>query len=697
MKFKKFCKGVIARIKGGAVRVHDRYRKRFPKKVPKLNDGKLHDRRYILKLAIWAFAMNLYIETFARITSGVFDGILFLFQHPIIFLYNCLMIFTTMCLALMFRKRGFAFLMICIFWGVLGTVNGVILLKRMTPFTLYDMQNTKDGFSLLSTYYSKAQITLGVAIIGVALLIVALYFINCYKWTNINYKKEIAIIAASFMVFASSTFGLIESKALSTFFGNLNYAYRDYGFAYCFLNTSVNKGIRKPRNYSKSKIEEILKNNTKNGTNPTLPQKHDAKKYPNIIVLQLESFSYAQDYKNIKVSNDPTPVFTNLMKNYSTGWFKVPACGAGTANTEFEVLTGISSRFFGPGEYPYKGKLREQSLQSLANVLKSHGYSTHALHNHRALFYNRNEVYSSLGFDNFTSLEYMNNIIKTPTGWAKDEVMTNDIMDMITKSDTRDLLHIISVQGHGAYPTEQVFKDPYTTVKAKDEATKWKYEYYVNEMHEMDKFTGDLLNRIKESGEPTIVLIYGDHIPALDVKEGDYGTGDLYQTRYVIWDNIGLKKQDKDITSYEVASDILKRAGLSHQGVIFDYEQTADRNSKAYLSNLKTLAYDMLYGKNHVFGGKNPYARSNMKMGYKKIKIDGITSIGKNYYIKGQNFTEHSTVSLDGKVLKTVYLSPTLLGLKEKVDPKDVKKLRVSQIDTKDETILSTIGGNEEL
>ena len=291
----------------------------------------------------------------------------------------------------------------------------------------------------------------------------------------------------------------------------------------------------------------------------------------------------------------------------------------------------------------------------------------------------------------------MNNIIKTPTGWAKDEVMTNDIMDMITKSDTRDLLHIISVQGHGAYPTEQVFKDPYTTVKAKDEATKWKYEYYVNEMHEMDKFTGDLLNRIKESGEPTIVLIYGDHIPALDVKEGDYGTGDLYQTRYVIWDNIGLKKQDKDITSYEVASDILKRAGLSHQGVIFDYEQTADRNSKAYLSNLKTLAYDMLYGKNYVFGGKNPYARSNMKMGYKKIKIDGITSIGKNYYIKGQNFTEHSTVSLDGKVLKTVYLSPTLLGLKEKVDPKDVKKLRVSQIDTKDETILSTIGGNEEL
>ena len=697
MKVKNFCRGVLVKIKGGALKIHGKYRAKFPKKMPKLNDGKLHDRKFILKLAIASLLMNLYIETFARITSGVFDGVLFLFKHPIIFSYNVLIIFATMCLALMFRKRGFAFLILCTIWGILGTVNGVILLKRMTPFTLYDLQNTKDGFSLLTTYYSKAQITLGAAIISVAVLIVVLYYLNCYKWTNLNYKKELGIIVIVIATCFGSTLGLLEMKALSTFFGNLNYAYRDYGFVYCFLNTSVNKGIKKPSNYSKKEIQSILEKYTKNGTNTTLVQKNDAKKYPNIIILQLESFSYAQDYKNIEVSNDPTPNFTNLMKNYSTGWFKVPACGAGTANTEFEVLTGISSRFFGPGEYPYKGKLREQSLESLGYVLKSHGYNTHAMHDHRALFYNRNEVYASLGFDNFTSLEYMNNIIKTPTGWAKDKVMTDDIMNIITNSETRDLLHIISVQGHGAYPTEQVFKNPYTTVKAKDEATRWKYEYYVNELHEMDEFTGDLLKKIEESGEPTIVLIYGDHIPALDIKESEYGTGDLYQTRYVIWDNIGLSKKDKDITSYEVTADILEQAGLGHQGVIFDYEQTADRNSKNYSKNLKTLAYDMLYGKNYVFGGKNPYKRSKMSMGYKKIKIDGIISIGKKYYIKGQNFTEHSTVSLDGKVLKTVYLSPTLLGLSEKVDQKDVKKLRVSQIDSKDETILSTIGVNEEL
>ena len=49
----------------------------------------------------------------------------------------------------------------------------------------------------------------------------------------------------------------------------------------------------------------------------------------------------------------------NAHANYSSGYFKVPSVGAGTANTEFEVLTGMSMRFFGPGEYPYKTYVKE--------------------------------------------------------------------------------------------------------------------------------------------------------------------------------------------------------------------------------------------------------------------------------------------------------------------------------------------------
>ncbi len=674
-----------------------RFLKRFPRRKPKYFDGDLHEAKYILLMGIVAFFIYLFIEEFARVTSNPIGGILFLFQHPIIFLYNVLIIFSTMTLALLFKKRRFAWVIISLVWIVLGIANGAILLKRMTPFTLYDLQNVKDGATLLTTYFAKWQIVLGAIVIGLAAAILVLIFIRSEKWTNVKYKKSISAILLSIIFTLGATFGLIKAGALSVFFGNLNYAYTDYGMPYCFIATSLSKGISKPRDYSEESIKALLENDTEKGTDTILEKTNDSNEHPNVIVLQMESFTTAQDYTNFTVDKDPTPVFNSLLQNYSSGWFTVPACGAGTANTEFEVLTGVSARFFGPGEYPYKGKLRKQTLESMAYVLKNHGYTTSALHDHRALFYNRDEVYANLGFDSFTSVEYMNNIEKTPTNWCKDKVMIPDILEIMKESEGRDFMHIISVEGHGSYPSEQVFKDPYTTVTCDDETTKWKYEYYLNECHEMDTFIGDLIAGIEESGEPTVMIIYGDHIPALEVKEANYTCGDLYKTRYVIWDNIGLAKKDRDIASYEAGAILLEDAGLAHEGVIFDYQQTKDHSSKDFLTGLKALSYDMIYGKNYSFGGTTPFQRVDMIMGHRKIKVSEIVKIGDNYYLRGENFTEHSSVSLNGKLLKTVYLSPTLLGLTEEIDPEEISKLQVSQIDTKDDTILSTINANEEL
>ena len=690
-------KFIWSKIKGLAIKIRNAFNRRFPRKDPKLFDADLHETTFIRNLAINALLLNLFIEVFARITTSPIAGFIFVFKHPVIFAYNALIIFATLCLSLLFKRRKFAMTILNIFWAVLGIANGVILLKRMTPFTLYDLQNLGDGATLVKTYFAKWQITLATALIVAGVLLIALAFVRSAKWKNINYKKSITVICAAIFVAIASTYGLIEAKVLSTFFGNLNYAYRDYGFCYCFINTSLNKGIKRPDNYSNQLITGILEKHTKRGTDTELKKTNDSKDHPNIIVLQMESFTTADSYKNVSVDKDPTPIFNKLKKEYSSGSFKVPACGAGTSNTEFEVLTGISAKFFGPGEYPYKGKLRKKTLENMAYVTKSHGYLNSALHNHRALFYNRNEVYANLGFDSFTSVEYMNEIEKTPKNWCKDKVLISDVMEIMKSSKSSDFMHIVSVQGHGKYPEEQVFKNPYTTVTADNESTKWKYEYYFNEMHEMDTFIGDLIKEINKADEPTIMIIYGDHIPALDVKEENYENGDLYQTDYVIWDNIGLEKQDMDITSYQAGAILLEKAGLAHEGVIFDYQQTTDKDSKGYLRNLKALSYDILYGDYYAFGGINPYKRTNMTMGHKKIKIEDVVKIGTKYYIRGQNFTESSKVSLNGKVLKTVYLTPELLGLSEEVKKEDVPKLQVSQIDSKDNTILSTINSLEEL
>ena len=80
----------------------------------------------------------------------------------------------------------------------------------------------------------------------------------------------------------------------------------------------------------------------------------------------------------------------------------------------------------------------------------------------------------------------------------------------------------------------------------------------------------------------------------------------------------------------------------------------------------------------------------SMKMGVKKIKIDKVVSIGGKYYIKGENFTEYSKVTLNGETLSTIYLGPNLLGLLENVDPADAPDMKVSQIDKSSKEIVST-------
>ena len=226
-----------------------------------------------------------------------------------------------------------------------------------------------------------------------------------------------------------------------------------------------------------------------------------------------------------------------------------------------------------------------------------------------------------------------------------------------------------------------------TVTKADSEEQRWTYEYYANQVYEMDLFVKELTDTLASYDEDVVLIMYGDHLPALDMEESDMKSGSLYKTQYIIWNNFGMEKQDKDINAYELTSDVLSRLDIS-AGMMNKYQQN-HKSDKNYLANLEALSYDMLYGKQYIYGGKNPYEPTKLKMGVKDIRIDEVVKIGENYYIKGQNFTEYSKISLDGEILKTVYLGPTILALKEEVDPADVSRMKISQVE-KNKEVLST-------
>ena len=233
------------------------------------------------------------------------------------------------------------------------------------------------------------------------------------------------------------------------------------------------------------------------------------------------------------------------MENYSTGYFKVPSVGAGTANTEFEVLTGMNLRYFGPGEYPYKTVLKYQTAESAATALTRFGYGAHALHNNGGNFYSRADVFNNIGFDTYTSKEFMNILQVTENGWAKDDILTQHILNAMDSTEQQDFVFGITVQGHGDYPgRKKVLENPRIKVNGiEDEGRTNAWEYYVNQLYETDQFVGELLQKLKERGEPTVLVLYGDHLPTMGLEAKDLKNRYLYNTNYVIWDNIGLQKK----------------------------------------------------------------------------------------------------------------------------------------------------------
>lgn len=675
----------------------DKFEKLDRKVEETLHEVETMDRRKFYKnsfayAAVWVLLLNLLIETLGRFpTAGIFGGLTFMVHSPLVFLYNALILYATLVLASLSKRRVFFFTIISIFWLSIGIINGVILTQRMTPFTVKDLSNLNDGLTIVTNYLSNYEIIGAIAagLIAVGLLVL-LFIKGPQKRDGVKRKRNlVAVLLVIAFTFLSSSF-VIRAGIVQTFFGNLAYAYRDYGVVYCFVNTWLNTGISKPDGYSKEEILSIFDKKELGDDNAMLlTQKDEDEKHPNILFLQLESFIDPMTIQSIQLSQDPCPNFRRLMQTYSSGELTVPACGAGTANVEFEVLTGLSVKFFGPGEYPYKAVLKEKTGESLAYDLDSLGYTSHAIHNHRAVFYNRNSVFSNMGFDTFTSVEYMKNVEKTPKNWAKDDVLTECITDALDSTDGRDMIYTISVQGHGKYPAEQVLQNPTIEVTAApSEELKWKYEYYVNQIYEMDQFIKALTDTLAKRGEPTVLVMYGDHIPALDMTEDDLESGNLYGTQYLIWNNIGLKKDDENLHAYQLAAHVMEMLDMQ-VGTIFTYQQN-HKNSETYLADLKALGYDMLYGKYYIYGGTNPFKPTNLKMGVNDITIDEIVKIGDKYYIKGRNFTQYSKVTLDGKELKTIYLGENVLGLLEDVDPDDADKMKVSQIENKSGEILST-------
>lgn len=628
--------------------------------------------------ALLACIINFVIEAISR--HSVVAAWDYMTGTPMVFLYNAFMIFVTFSIVYLFKRRIFVRMIIGAIWVILGIANGYILLKRVTPFNAQDLKIAGDGIALINNYCNGFE----VVVIAVGVVALLIWLISMWRRGG-QYAGKIHHIAALIgiivcgVLYTFVTNIAIDKRVVSTYFGNIAFAYEDYGLPYCFSASLFNTGISEPNGYTKKAMAKIDKDGELNQTAAS----RSSDELPNIIVVQLESYFDVANAEFFTTSEDACPNLHNLYQNYSNGYFKVPSVGAGTANTEFEVLTGMNLRYFGPGEYPYKTYSKKHPTESAATALASLGYGTHALHDNTGNFYSRANVFNNMGFDTFTSKEFMNVLQTTENGWAKDEILTQHIMEAMDTTKQEDFVFTVSVQGHGNYPETQVIENPKIKVEGiEDEALKNKWEYYVNQVYEMDQFVGDLIKAVEERNEPSVVVFYGDHLPTMGLKAEDLKSRYLYNTNYVIWDNIGLQKDDKNIPAYQLMSEVLNRLDI-HSGTVFNYHQQR-KGTKNYLSDLELLQYDILYGKQYVYNGKAPITEGHMVMGIRNVSLSSIVpQLNSGYSLYGENFTKYSRVYVNGEKQKSSFLNNTRINLSE-TELKDGDVIQVGQVGSSD-------------
>lgn len=542
----------------------------------------------------------------------------FIFETPFTYLYNAFLVFSSLSLVYLFRRRAFARFLISSFWIILGIINGVVLSNRVTPFNFSDLTCISDLMRMTNTNYFTPELVLTILFAGSAFLCGCIYFYIHGPQYKGNIHKTITpvwIFATLFIALPTTTRVAQNHDIVETYFANIAQGYEDYGFVYSFSTGVLDRGMSKPADYSRETIEDILESlaSQKESTSIT------TENAPNIICVLLESFVDPDEFQFMSYSRDPAPFFHSLKDNYSSGYLTMPVVGAGTANSEFEVLTGMRLQYFGTGEYPYKTILKDTDCESVAGVLKNLGYATHAVHNNNGNFYSRINAFSKMGFDTFTSKEQMNITEYTPNGWAEDDILVEEtIKTLLSTPEQADFTYTITVGLHGPYLTEALSVDPFCHIYGiEDESVRNQWSYYMHQLHKTDRFMERLVHELEQLNEDTIVVFWGDHLPTMGLTDKDLKSGDIYKTSYVTWNNFGLDKKDCDLYAYQLMAQILDRIGI-HEGTLLHYHQSQSQSPDpgTYEKGIEHLQYDILYGKRYCYeGGISPYASTDILMG----------------------------------------------------------------------------------
>ncbi len=442
----------------------------------------------------------------------------------------------------------------------IGITNYVVTCFRGTPLVPWDILSFKTAIHVAGTYTFQINNYL---LLAISLFLLILSIGTKVKYYYKNKKANTILRFIIILIILICTLFFYKSDIIDRFDFETNLweprtESINNGFLASFVKQTKNLFNEKPENYSISKIENILLETNENSNNYI--NTNNELDNPNIIVIMSESFSDLTVNGSFETSEECIPYFKSLEKNTIRGYTYVSVFGGQTPNSEWEFLTNNSMAFMPHRTVPYQQYIRTKSY-SLANTLKSQGYTANAIHPWYGSGYRRNAIYPLLGFDSFESLETLNNLdyLRTyPTDLSIYKYITNQFENK--NSDEKIFDFVVTMQNHSGYDLPGYD----STIFLEDIDNCPRVEQYLSLIKESDLALEYLIDYFKNYDEKTIILLFGDHQPPYledefwnTIMQDSSDEKTKYITPFVLWANYDIDEEYIDKISLNYLSMLL--------------------------------------------------------------------------------------------------------------------------------------------
>mgnify|MGYP001623948018 FL=1 len=275
--------------------------------------------------------------------------------------------------------------------------------------------------------------------------------------------------------------------------------------------------VEKPDSYSQETLAALAGENPSDAADAAASADGGTRPV-NVIVIMNESLSDLSVLPGVETNMDAMPFLRSLTENTVKGYAYSSVFGGTTANSEYEFLTGNTTAFLPAGTVPYQMYVSPGD-PSLVGQMEALGYTTIAAHPYRSSGWNRPTVYADYGFDevyfesDFQDRAYMRGDERT--GYVTDRCDYENLIRWYEEKEEGQPLFLFNVtmQNHSAYQMAWTNLPKEVWLTGELENRFQTVNQYLSLVYQSDQAFEDLIGYFSQVGEPTTILLFGDHQP----------------------------------------------------------------------------------------------------------------------------------------------------------------------------------------